>query len=378
MQRFEIRQVIIDKSAASAPLTKYILKKLPPTIPVKYIASSSRFINAFLCKKAEEDVIGEGKKILLLTINKGAFFKQCPGTRNYLCCLYNILNIANGCPLDCSYCVLQGYFNSPLLTIFVNTDDMKRELARVFATQHGSVIRLGTGEFTDSLALEHLTGLSQQLIPFISRWRNVFLELKTKTNNIDGLQEFRHNPQVICSWSLTPQRIITEEERFTASLTERLQAAQQAQEWGLGLGFHFDPLLYYEGWEDEYYDLVCQLFKHVERKRIYWISLGSFRFPPHLKEIIERRFPRTRILNPEFITGADGKTRYFLPVRLQLYRRLYQWIRQFAPDVTIYFCMESPLVWREITGFEPASNAEVAQLLDKICLLKTTKQCLIY
>ncbi|MCX7766932.1 MAG: DNA photolyase, partial [Candidatus Sumerlaeia bacterium] len=322
-------------------------------------------------EKSSADTIGEGKKVLLLTTNKGSFFKQCPGTRNYLCCLYNILNVANGCPLDCSYCVLQGYFSSPLLTVFVNTDEMQKELAQVFATYSNRVLRVGTGEFTDSLALEHLTSFSQQLIPFILRWRNVFLELKTKTSNINELEEFRNNPQVICSWSLAPQRVITEEERFTASLSERLRAAQQVQEWGLGLGFHFDPLLYYEGWEDEYYNLVCQLFKHVEQRRIYWISLGSFRFPPHLKEIIERRFPRSRILNPEFITGADGKIRYFLPLRLQLYRRLFQWLRHFAPDVAIYFCMESPLVWREISGFQPGSNAEVGQLLDKVCLLKT-------
>ena len=36
-----------------------------------------------------------GKRHLLLCRNRGAFFKPCPGTREYRCCDYQVLNITS-------------------------------------------------------------------------------------------------------------------------------------------------------------------------------------------------------------------------------------------------------------------------------------------
>ncbi len=50
---------------------------------------------------------------------------------------------------------------------------------------------------------------------------------------------------------------------------------------------------------------------------IVWISIGSFRFMPALKPIIENRFPSSRLCYGEFILGLDNKMRYFKPLRIQ-------------------------------------------------------------
>ncbi|MCD6384503.1 hypothetical protein J7M23_01880 [Candidatus Sumerlaeota bacterium] len=363
-----LERIVIDKSVAESPLARNVLQGVGNTIPVQYIADSVRYVEGFNSRNFLQDSIGAGKRILLITPNKGSFFKNCPGTPRYLCCLYKILNFATGCPLECSYCILQGYFSSPLLTLYANTDKMLSELERIFNQWSGRVLRLGTGEFTDSLALDELTGFNSFIIPFIRRWGHVFFEVKTKTATIASLEEFKNDRHIICSWSLSPQRIINNEEQNTASLVERLKAAQRCQDWGFGLGFHFDPIIYYEGWEDEYYELIRSLFSSIDWRRIYWISLGTLRFPAYLKEIIERRFPETKITFAEFITGGDGKLRYFLPIRLRLYKQIYKWIRERAPEVVVYFCMENPLVWREVTGYSPESNKAVATLLDDSCL----------
>ncbi len=364
----KIEKVIIDRSVADEPLTRNVLGNLDRDIAREYIHNPDLYLNDFMSRTFLEDPVGEGKKHLLITRNKGCFFKSCPGTPNYLCCLYKILNFATGCPMDCSYCILQGYFTNPLLTLYANSDDMFEELSRVFEKWRRPALRIGTGEFTDSLALDELTEFNRFVLPFLKRWKHVYFEVKSKQTCVASLEEFAHDPHIICSWSLSPQRIIDNEERETASLRERLNAAQRCQEWGFGLGFHFDPIIRYQGWEEEYHELVRLLFKTIDKQRIYWISLGTLRFPPQLKEIIHKRFPASKIVYEEFVIGGDGKARYFMPIRLQIYKRMYQWIREYAPDVAVYFCMENPCVWRDVMGYAPRNNAEVAKLLDESCL----------
>jgi len=42
--------------------------------------------------------------------------------------------------------------------------------------------------------------------------------------------------------------MIEAEERKTTPLKERIDAARKCQEKGYPLGFHFDPIIYYEQW----------------------------------------------------------------------------------------------------------------------------------
>ncbi|MBU1864189.1 MAG: DNA photolyase, partial [Candidatus Omnitrophica bacterium] len=114
------KTIYLDDRAREYPLTKTIRKRFP-TVPVQIVKDSKSFIKEFNKRK---NAISEGKRSLFLTINKGKFIKKCPGTKQYLCCGYQILHQASQCTLDCSYCILQSYFNNPLITIFTNLDDL--------------------------------------------------------------------------------------------------------------------------------------------------------------------------------------------------------------------------------------------------------------
>ena len=46
---------------------------------------------------AAADPVERGKHTLLLTANRGAWLRQCPGTRHYTCCDYQILHIGTCC-----------------------------------------------------------------------------------------------------------------------------------------------------------------------------------------------------------------------------------------------------------------------------------------
>ncbi len=344
-----IDHIYLDKNAARAPLARRILRKLRG-VPVTTVKDKAAFL-----KDIEKAPLSAGKRKLWLTNFKGPFLKPCPATgTDYFCCRYRILNAQTHCPLDCTYCILQNYLNVPLITVYVNIENIPREIDSLVASQPGRLFRMGTGELTDSLALDGLTRLNETLIRHVLG-KEMILEIKTKTVSIDHLPAIPKS-NVLVSWSLNPDAFIRTEEHKAASLEARLRAARKVLKMGYRLGFHFDPLLMLPGWEKQYTKLLRRLTSAVPEKEVMWISLGSLRYPPALKKIIEERFPKTGITTAEFVKGLDGKMRYFRPDRIRLYRHIHEGIRKRWKDVFIYFCMENKPVWQSVMGYAPEGN----------------------
>ncbi|MFO8112981.1 MAG: DNA photolyase [Desulfosalsimonadaceae bacterium] len=354
----KIRKVYIDRTVADFPETEEICRRIGG--PVEYIWDAQ---NVFRHINAYKDPITAGKHFLLLTRNRGDFIRTCPGTTHYTCCNYQILHIGSFCSMDCAYCILQAYFHPPLLTFFVNHTDMNNALQNLFLSS--GMYRVGTGEFTDSLIWEDLYPLAPELIRKFAGRNNAVLEIKTKTSSVDHLLGLEHQYNTIMSWSLNTQRVIKTQERGTAALEKRIKAAAACQENGYPVAFHFDPMIWYEGCEADYDQVVEALFRRIDPAGIVWISLGSFRFMPQLNEIIEKRFPRSRIVHGEFIRGLDGKMRYFKPLRIRMYQSIVDKLRRFAPDVTLYFCMEDDEVWGRVLGHVPSDYGGLPKILDK-------------
>ena len=358
---FRPKKIYIDNRAKKYGLTTKICKYFS-NIPTEIIKDSNSFIKNFYKSK---NAISKGKEFLFLTINKGKFLKKCPGTKNYLCCGYQILHQASQCSLDCSYCILQSYFNNPLISIYVNLDEMMEELDKRLNTNPDRLFRIGTGEFTDSLVFDHITGFSKTIIPYFKKQKNAILELKTKTVNINNMLKFNPKGKVIAAWSMNSSKIRNNEELFSATIEERLKAAQKCEKAGFKLAFHFDPIIYYKGWEKDYQKTVKLIFKYVSASSIAWISMGSFRFIPSLKNIITSRFPNSNFIYNEFIIGLDGKMRYIKPIRVKLYKQIYKWIKIEASNVFVYLCMESAEVWKESFGYTPRKFGSLIKGLDK-------------
>ncbi|GAF93840.1 unnamed protein product, partial [marine sediment metagenome] len=279
------------------------------------------------------------------------FLKSCPGTSWYTCCGYNFLNVATNCPIDCTYCILQDYLGTQPLTIHCNTDEMLEELQRSLNASEGRFSRIGTGELTDSLAIDELTGYTRDLVPFFARFDNAVLELKTKTAFVENLSSIEHNRHTIVAWSLNTESIAQSEEIGAPSVADRIQAARRCRDEGYPLAFHFDPIIEHPGWEKGYRQVVEMLFDAgIRSENVAWISLGCLRFVPRVGEIVAERFPKSVIRTGEFITAKDGKRRYFKPVRVEMYRNVVEQLRKGWPDVFIYLCMESPSVWNASLG----------------------------
>jgi spore photoproduct lyase len=349
---FAIDELWIDERSVPDRITQRIRSRLPH-VPARFLPESeiTRFVSGL--------DLNRGKRILLLERHPGDPVKPCPATRHpCLCCRYTIINQAFLCPMDCSYCILQTYLNRPVLTVFTNVEDVFAAVDRKLAEEPDRLFRLGTGELSDSLALDNLTGLSGDYAAFFRGKSNAILEWKTKTDFVDNL--LLEDPfHTVVSWSLNPPSVVEEEEWGSAPIRRRLEAARRCQDHGYLAGFHFDPLVIFDGWEKEYVRLVDDLVRTIDPSRIAWISLGTLRYPPALKAVVRRRFPKSRIVSGEMVRGLDGKMRYPRPVRENIYRIVLERIREKMPDVFVYFCMESPDVWEHVIGWCPKSNADL-------------------
>jgi len=357
---YYIDTIFVEESCVDLDYTKEILKraKLPWSV-VPEREKPNDFDNDYVGN------LTKGKRQLYLCNNRGSFFKPCPGTREYQCCDYQVVNTGTNCPIDCVYCILQAYLNTPWLTFYVNIEKLFCELSESLSAHPEKLFRIGTGEFTDSLAIDRLTCLSPKLVEFMKDKQNAVLELKTKSGVIENLQNLQHNGKTIVAWSLNSETMMKKQELRSATLEERLAAAKQCAAWGYKLAFHFDPIIEHTGWQEGYAKTIKRLFQVVPAEAIAWISLGALRFLPSLKEIGIHRFPQTKIYYNEFIQGLDGKSRYFRPNRVALYKYIYQHLVERASFKTcIYFCMESDEIWREVMGFSPDEKGGLPLMLD--------------
>jgi spore photoproduct lyase len=300
---------------------------------------------------------------LFITNFDGRFLKPCPGTKNYICCDYWILNFATGCLLDCSYCILHSYLNAPTMRLYANIDRMKEEIRQTVEGEgrKGRIFRIGTGELTDSLLLDDNIRFSENMIRYLLRFDNVVVELKTKTLNIDSVKRLGAHPNLVVSWSLNSPEMARLYESKSPAVERRIEAASHLERVGFRIGIHFDPMIYAPGWDSQYAETLDLMRDKL--KNPAWVSLGAFRGPQGLKKMIGRNNPRSPLLLEELITGADGKIRYFRPIRTRMYKFMQERLAEDFPKTPVYLCMESPRVWKSVFGWAPKSNTELGDWL---------------
>lgn len=333
-------RVAIDAEATELPYTIALLARLGGRLPVAVLAPGE---------------VPTGKGTLFVTIKKGAFLKECPCTPGAARCGYLVFSPLTGCPFSCSYCFLRFYSPDEPLTVFANVEDAEREFAE-WASALTEPVRLGTGEFADSLALDHVTQHGEWLAGLAARFPLVQLELKTKAANPAHLLNLPSLPNLVAAWSVNPPGLATEE-RGAAPIAERLAAAGEVAATGRSVGFHFDPVIVHPGWREGYAKLVRDIFTNVNSGLVRWISLGTLRFPRRFMDSYGPRLAGNPHFFAEFVPGEDGKLRYPWFERREVYKFLTEEIlRRGGPGVKVYLCMEPPAMWRAVFGEEPAEG----------------------
>lgn len=306
----------------------------------------------------------QSKRLLWITPFKGQFFKRCPGSRpGLMCCNYYVLNWGTQCDMNCSYCYLQSFVNSPVTTLYSNIDDALKELENIGLDSRNKKIRIGTGETVDSLSLDEFTLHSRKLISFFKDYPNWTLEFKTKSSKVDQFLDCDSSGNVVVSWSINPQNVITSEEHLTASLDERLNAARKCLDHGFQVAFHMDPMIYHQDWKLSYTSLAEAITQKFKPEEVNVMSIGALRFQPEQRHMMKERFGKESLVNrAEMFKSRDGKLRYDAELRSEMFNHLLGKFKAHSKDWKIFLCMETPETWVGVDKKNPYKDESIKEL----------------
>lgn len=277
---------------------------------------------------------------------------MCPvASEETVCCNLRTIDAVENCGFGCSYCTIQTFYGDEVVI-----DSRLSQKLMNLELEPDRLYHLGTGQSSDSLMWGNRNGLLDALCEFAGKRSNVLLELKTKSKNIAYFLETDVPRNVILSWTLNTPTIIRNEEHFTASLDERLQAARRIADRGGKVAFHLHPLVLYQGWRKDYREVAENVMRRFHPDEVAFISLGSVTFIRPVVQAIRRRARPTKMLQMELVSGPKGKLSYPDSTKKELFKEVYGAFAPWHGKVFMYLCMEKAELWRSTFGFVYESN----------------------
>ncbi len=278
---------------------------------------------------------------LYLAKKKGALVKQAPdayglnnGPHYYFIHTYN-------CIYECDYCFLQGYFDSPDMVLFLNRDEVANEIITTAEKFKSENVWFHAGEFSDSLALSHISGEVDFYYTTFKNCPNATLELRTKSVNIREILKRPPLTNIIVSFSMSPKLSAKNHDLKTPPISNRIKAMKKLSVAGHKVAIHFDPIIYASDVINDYKGLIDEIASEVSLDKIEYLSLGVVRFTKKAFFESKKNYPQSKIFAYDLIKGKDDFYRYPRPIRAHLLSKIKDMLllRGMEPN-KIYFCME--------------------------------------
>ena len=148
--------------------------------------------------------------------------------------------------------------------------------------------------------MENLTGFAKCSLPFFSNRPNSYLELRTKSVNLQSLMKVAPLPNVVTAFSFTPQEISQSIEKGVPPVKTRIRAMSKLADQGWPIGLRLDPILDCQDFEKRYAELIEDIFSHLPEKAVHSISLGPFRLPEPFFKRMEKLYPEEALFAGNF------------------------------------------------------------------------------
>ncbi len=277
----------------------------------------------------------------------GSIMGQCPvASDKTRCCNLKTLDAVQQCGFDCSYCSIQSFYHGNQVRFIEN---LVSHLDSLELDPH-QIYHIGTGQSSDSLMWGNRFGLLDSLCRFAADNPNVILEMKSKSAKIDYFMENQPPANMVFTWSLNTPVVIHHEEKGTASIEKRLASARKMADQGSPVGFHFHPMVWYEGWQDDYTALVSRLTEMFQPEEVVMVSIGTLTFIKPVLKRIRDRMPETSVLQMPMEECA-GKLSYPFEIKKELFSTLYNvFPDSWKASVFFYMCMEEIDLWQLVFG----------------------------
>jgi len=174
-----------------------------------------------------------------------------------------------------------------------------------------------SGYDCDSLALDPVTGFCREFLPLFETLPHCRIELRTKSTQIRALLRMAPLPNCIIAFSFTPETIRRKLEHGVPPLARRLDAMEKLYRHGWQLGLRFDPLIYQDGFEQDYQALFAKIFARLPETALHSVSLGGFRMPEKFFRTLGRLYP-----DEAFLAGPFKEQKGMVAYRRELEIRM--------------------------------------------------------
>lgn len=291
----------------------------------------------------------QGKRTLVLGEHKSAV-RQSEEEGN-TCPNYWHFSPYGFCFYGCKYCYLAGtktVWHSPTVKIFLNLAEMIAEMDAI-ASRLATPTAFYLGKLQDGLALDPLAGYSQTLVPFFAQHEFARQVLLTKSADVERLLPLDHQGHTILSWSVNPPEIVSRFEDHTPPIAERIKAMRRCADKGFPVRAVMMPIIPVPDWREIYPPFVERLLSEVNLSRL---TLGSICSYDNALQLMDQKLGRDNEISkglPAKSKSADGRTRYPLERRIELYRRIIQTARALRPELEIALCLEEPGAWEALS-----------------------------
>jgi spore photoproduct lyase len=218
-------------------------------------------------------------RALILAVNSDGFvFKGSRNCDNFgyanFYCHTSVIN----CVYDCEYCYLAAKYPCAHIVMFVNYEDSFDEVSAALAKTAPAYFCVSYD--TDLLALESRAGILGSWLRFAAGKSGLLLEIRTKSANFKAIEHITPLPNVILAWTLSPESVAERFERGAPPLSARIQNMRAAAAKGWNVRVCFDPVLYFDGWREQYAACVERTFAAFAPENVHSVSAGVFRAPP--------------------------------------------------------------------------------------------------
>ncbi|MDQ0492133.1 spore photoproduct lyase [Paenibacillus brasilensis] len=259
-------------------------------IPYRMTTSHNRITN--LPGETEVEKYRMAKKTLVVGIRKTLTFDQSKPSAEYA------IPISTGCMGHCHYCYLQTTLGAkPYIRVYVNTDDILNAAKAYIEERVPEITRFEAACTSDPVGLEHITGSLGDLIRFMADEEYGRLRFVTKYHHVDPLLNIKHNGHTRIRFSINSDYVIKQFEPATSRFEERIEAAGKVAQAGYPLGFIIAPIIWYDGWEEGYGELLRRLGETLSQHATTDLTfeLIQHRFTKTSKAVIEKRYPKTKL-----------------------------------------------------------------------------------
>ncbi|WP_282941408.1 spore photoproduct lyase [Paenibacillus sp. RC67] len=281
-------------------------------LPIHMTTSHNRITN--LPGDSDLEKYRIAKRTLVVGIRKTLKFDTSKPSAEYA------IPIATGCMAHCHYCYLQTTLGAkPYIRVYVNTDDILKAAKQYIEERAPEITRFEAACTSDPVGLEHISGSLKELIEFMGQEPLGRLRFVTKFHHVEPLLDVKHNKHTRFRFSVNADYVIKNFEPATSSFYERIQAAGKVAKAGYPLGFIIAPIIWHEGWEDGYRELLEKLKEALPKEATSDLTfeLIQHRFTKTAKTVIQQRYPKTKLELDEtkrkYKWGRWGQGKYVYP-----------------------------------------------------------------